>query len=113
MEKIDYSNILFETTYVEEGLETGYVIEAAIPCKGEYLDIITAGELGFKIQLNDLDRDGNVYSFSTDYAGEGAKGLVYYALSGDVTSRVIDYKELSFASGGNYYISSGTDYGNL
>ncbi|MBQ8510432.1 MAG: hypothetical protein IJ493_11055 [Clostridia bacterium] len=76
---IDYSTIQYKTTYTD----TSYVIEAAIPCTEGVLDMKTAGKLGFKLQLNDLTKDGNHYNFATDYAGEGAKGLVFYNLSSE------------------------------
>ncbi|MBR4059468.1 MAG: exo-alpha-sialidase [Lachnospiraceae bacterium] len=86
MAKTDYSKILYRTTYNDLEENSGYVIEAAIPCTEGILDVDAAGKLGFKLQLNDLDYDGSLRSFATDYAGEGAKGLVYYDLSSEVVS---------------------------
>lgn len=120
MTKLDYSKIQYKTTIIEEGAEPGYVIEAAIPhTDGGILDLLNAGQLGFKLQLNDLDDDGAYRYFATDYAGEGQKGLVYYQLSdrmvtgGDVNTpppmiadkvEVTDYLELSMADDGTYYV---------
>lgn len=87
MTKTDYSKILYKTTYNDSLENAGYVIEAAIPCTdGGILNMLEEGKLGFKLQLNDLDYDGSLRSFATDYTGEGYKGLVYYDLSSDVVS---------------------------
>lgn len=122
MEKTDYSKIQYKTTYRENGANSGYVIEAAIPhTDGGIFDLLTAGRLGFKLQLNDLDYDGSYRFFATDYAGEGAKGLVYYELSnqlvtgGDINEapemikdkiEVTDYMQLSFGAAGGYIVYS-------
>lgn len=114
MAKTDYSKIRYMTTYDDASKDSGYVIEVAIPCTEGILDMHTAGKLGFKLQLNDLDYDGAYYYFATNYAGEGPKGLVYYDLSTEIAEgsvaggdavpdddfddveEVADYKKLSF-----------------
>ena len=132
--KIDYSKILYKTTYNDSVDNSGYVIEAAIPCTEGILDMHTAGKLGFKIQLNDLDANGTMRAFATDYAGEGTKGLVYYGLSTEVVSgedtdwssdenlggsgsddatEEVNYKKLSFGTvDGNYIILNNSNNGN-
>ncbi|MBE5873720.1 MAG: hypothetical protein E7287_04845 [Lachnospiraceae bacterium] len=128
MAATDYSKIQYKTTIIEEGAEPGYVIEAAIPhTDGGILDLLNAGQLGFKLQLNDLDDDGAYRYFATDYAGEGAKKPVYYQLSdqmvtgGDVNTpppmiedkvEVTDYLELSMADSEQYFVPGrATGYG--
>lgn len=76
---VDYSKILYKTTRTE----TSYIIEAAIPCTDGVLDMKSAGKLGFKLQLNDLDKNNKVLNFASDYNGEGPKGLVFYELSNE------------------------------
>ena len=123
----DYSKIQYKTTIHDTNANSGYVIEVAIPhTDGGILNLLTAGKLGFKLQLNDLDYDGAYRYFATDYAGEGPKGLVYYELSqdmvtgGDVNTpptmiedkvEVTDYLELSIADSNSCYApGAGSDY---
>ena len=118
MENMDYSEILYETSVIESGENTGYVIEFAIPCSITYtdssngevstFDLVNTGKLGFKLQLNDFEYDSSFANFAAEYDGEGPKGLVYYDLSDDI--KYIDYKELSFAQDGNYkLLGNGSD----
>ena len=74
---IDYSTIKYATTYTD----TSYVVEAAVPCTKGQLDMIEFGKLGIKVQLNDLDADGNSYYYAASHEGEGPKDPVYVVLS--------------------------------
>lgn len=79
-EVADYSQFIYKTSHTD----TSYVIEVAIPCTKGVLNMIGAGKLGFKLQLNDLAADCTSHvNHATDYAGEGPKGLVYYNLSSE------------------------------
>lgn len=94
MEKFDYTNIEYATTYTD----TQYIVEVGIPCTEDGFDMIETGKFGFAYQLNDIDDGDGYYYYTSTFAGEEAKTPIFYELSDEIAAAPVVETEADTAT---------------